>query len=110
MGVVITYAIAAGIFGFIPGSIFILIPLELIMVYHLSVTNKRPFSLGEMSLLWGALLTVGTFLQVAVGSVFVWFGPAGWLAKGAFAFLFVLGFGWLINAYYEGENRKQASR
>jgi hypothetical protein len=110
MGIVAAYAVVAGFLGFIPGSIIILIPLELIMVYHLSVANRRPFALGEFSMLSGALLTVGTILQLAVGSIFVWFGPLGWLAKGAFAFIFVLGFGCLINAYYQTENRKQAGR
>lgn len=110
MGAVFAYAVVAGIVGFIPGSILILIPLEIGMVYHLSIINKRPFSIGELSIIWTILLTAGGLLQLAVGTIFTWLGPLGWLAKGGFAFVFVLSFGGLVNWYYETENRKQYGR
>lgn len=105
MPMVFAYAIAAGVIGFIPLSVFILIPLEIAMVYHLSVRNRRPFSLGELGLIWTLLITVGGVLQAVVGSIFVWAGPVGWLAKSFFAFGFVLVFGGAVNWYYETENK-----
>ena len=110
MGTVIVYAIVAGLLGVIPGSIILLIPLEIGMVYHLSITNRRPFSLGELSLIWGALVVVGGVLQLVVGLIFVLTGPIGWLAKAVFAFVFVMVFGGLVNWYYETENKKQSAR
>ena len=59
MNTVIKYAVAAAIIGFFPGSIIILIPLEIAMVYHLSIIHKRPFNLGELGLICTALVTVG---------------------------------------------------
>jgi len=110
MGVVFVYAVVAGVVGLIPFSIIILIPLEIAMVYHLSVTNRRPFNLVELGVIWAILLTAGGFLQAVVGSIFVWAGPVGWIAKAIFAFIFVLSFGGIVNWYYEMENRKQTSR
>ncbi|HTV66567.1 MAG TPA: hypothetical protein VMD98_13240 [Bryocella sp.] len=102
------YALAAAVIGFIPGSVLILLPLEVAMVYHLSTWNRRPFQLGELSLIWSVLLFVSGVLYTIVGSIFLWFGPAGWLAKGLFAGLFVLSFGALVDWYYKSENRKQS--
>jgi hypothetical protein len=102
------YALAAAVIGFIPGSWIILMPLEIVMIYHLSVWNRRPFQLGELGLIGTVLLFVSGFFYAIVGSIFIWFGPAGWFAKGLFAGLFVLSFGALVDWYYKSENRKQA--
>ena len=107
MSLVWKYAILAGLIGFIPLSLILLIFLEAGMVYHLSVFNRRPFHLGELITILGLLLTLGALLQAFVGMIFVWGGPLGWLAKGGFAFAFVLCFGGLVNKYYEAEGRKQ---
>jgi uncharacterized protein (DUF697 family) len=101
------YAIAAGIIGLIPLSVIILIPLEIVMIYHLSVVNRRPFNLAELSIIWAILLFVGGFAHGVVGAVFVFFGPVGWIVKAGFAFGFVLAFGGLVNWYYNMENQKE---
>jgi hypothetical protein len=109
METVLKYAIAAGIIGLIPFSVIVLIPLEIIMIYHLSVINRRPFNLGELSVIWIVLLFVSGFGHGAVEAIFVFLGPIGWVAKAAFAFCFVVAFGGLVNWYYGMENKKQGS-
>jgi hypothetical protein len=110
MNTVIKYAIAAAFIGFIPGSIVILIPLEIAMVYHLSIVHRRPFNLGELGLICTALATVGGGMQAMVGLIFNLAGPLGWVAKGPMAAAFVLCFGWLINWYYATEVQKHKAR
>lgn len=110
MNTVVKYAIAAGVIGLIPLSILLLLVLEVIMVYHLSVINRRPFSLLELSVIWAILVAAGGILQGVVGTIFDLAGPIGWVAKAVIAFVFVLCFGGLVNRYYEMENKKQAAR
>jgi hypothetical protein len=110
MNTVIKYAVAAATIGFFPGSIIILIPLEIAMVYHLSIIHKRPFNLGELGLICTALVTVGGGLQVVIGLIFNLVGPLGWVAKGPMAAAFVLCFGGLVNWYYATEAQKHNIR
>jgi hypothetical protein len=111
MSVVWMYAIAAGIIGLLPASSFVLIPLEAVMVYHLSTINKRPFSLGELAVIWAIVCGVSTALGGFIGTIFVVMGgPIGWIAKAGVAFAFVLGFGVLVNWYFQTENKKQAAQ
>ena len=107
MTIVLGYAIAAGMIGLIPLSFIPLILMEIVMVYHLSVVNRRPFSLGELGVIWTILLFTSGFLSGVVGTVFDLLGPVGWIAKGGIAFAFVLAFGSLVNWYYRSENRKR---
>lgn len=107
MSTVIKYAIAATIIGLIPFSAIFLMVLEVAMVYHLSVVNKRPFSLGELGIIWSILLVLSGVVHGIVGTIFDVFGPLGWVAKAVIAFVFVMIFGGLVNWYYEAENRKQ---
>jgi hypothetical protein len=109
MATVVMYAIAAGFIGLIPFSYFILMPLEVVMVYHLSVINKRPFNLAELSVIWIILFAISTFLHGIVGTIFDLLGPIGWILKAGIAFVFVLGFGGLVNWYYQMENKKQSA-
>jgi hypothetical protein len=108
MALVWKYALVAGLVGFIPLSLILLLLLEAGMVYHLSVFNKRSFHLGELITIIGTLFTLGTLLQGFVGMIFNWVGPLGWLVKGGFAFVFVLCFGSLVNKYYAAESGKQS--
>jgi hypothetical protein len=108
MKLVWRYAFVAGLIGFIPLSLILLLLLEAGMVYHLSLFNKRSFHLGELITILGTLLTLGTLLQAFVGMIFNLGGPLGWIAKGGFAFLFVLCFGSLVNKYYEAESSKSS--
>jgi hypothetical protein len=106
MSTVVKFALAAAVIGLFPFSIVFLLVLEVVMVYRLSVINKRPFNLGEMAVIWAILLAIGGFLQGVIGTIFDFAGPVGWVAKGVIAFLFVLLFGYLVNWYYETENKK----
>lgn len=63
------YAFVAGLIGFIPLSLVLLLLLEAGMVYHLSVFNRRSFHLGELITILGTLLTLGTLLQGFVGDL-----------------------------------------
>jgi hypothetical protein len=108
MTLVWRYALVAGLIGFIPLSLIPLLFLEAAMVYHLSVFNRRSFHLGELITIIGILITLGGLLQGFVGMIFTVGGPPGWVAKGGFAFAFVLGFGFLVNKYYESEGGKRA--
>ena|ERR1700689_1216247 len=109
MSTVWKYAIAAGFIGLLPLSFLILMPLEVVMVFHLSTINKRPFSPGELSVILGILLIASSFFKFVVATIFVVLGgPIAWIAKAVLAFAFVLAFGGLVNRYYEMENCKQS--
>jgi hypothetical protein len=110
MATVVKYAFAAGVIGLIPFSFPLLMLLEVVMVYHLSVIHKRPFYIGELSIICGALLSFGFFLHVIFGIILDFLGPVGWVAKAGVAFVVVIGFGSLVNWYYQMENKKQSSQ
>jgi hypothetical protein len=106
MELVMKYAFAGGIVGFFPLSVVILIPMEIAMVYHLSVVNKRQFHLGELATIWAILLVMSGILHGIAGTMMDLLGPVGWLAKGIVAFVFIVIFGGLVNGYYQMENKK----
>jgi hypothetical protein len=108
MELVTKYAFAAGIIGLFPLSVVILIPMEIAMVYHLSVVNKRQFRIGELLTICTILLFLSGILHGIAGTIMDMFGPIGWLAKGIVAFVFVVLFGGLVNWYYQMENKKNA--
>jgi len=107
MEIVWTYAIVCGIIGFIPFSALLLILIEIGMVYHLSTIHRIPFNLGELTVIWGILVTVSFIFKVIVGAIFIWIPFFGWVAKGAIAFCFVAAVGWLIDKYYANEALKR---
>lgn len=106
MELVMKYAVAGGFIGLIPLSVVILVPMEIAMVYHLSVVNKRPFHLGELAIIWAILLVLSSILHGIAGTMMDLLGPVGWLAKGIVAFVFIAIFGGLVNWYYQMENKK----
>lgn len=107
MRIVKGYAIACAIVGLLPLSGAILMIIEAVMVYHLSVENKRPFNIAELIFIWGVLEVVSFILFVVVGGIFDVAAPFfGWIAKAGFAFGFVMLFGRLIDSYYRTENAK----
>lgn len=110
MSTVWKYALGGAVIGLIPFSSLFLILLEVVMVYHLSVIHKRPFSLGELGVIWGILLVFSGILHVVVGTIFDFMGPFGWFAKAILALVFILCFGGLVNWYYDMENKKQSAR
>lgn len=106
MDVIIWYAIACGVAGIMPCSFPFLMALEIGMIYHLSVFHKIPFRLGELAVIWAILLTASIVLKIIVGGILIWFPGPGWVIKGAIAFGFVMGVGWLVDSYYATERRK----
>ena len=110
MSTIWKYALAGAVIGLIPFSFVFLILLEVGMVYHLSIINKRPFSIGELGVIWGILLVASGTLQGVIGTIFDFGGPVGWVAKAILALVFILCFGGLVNWYYEMENKKQSAR
>lgn len=107
MALVKKYAIACAIIGLLPLSGFILMIIECVMVYHLSVQYRRPFNAGELIVIWGILGFISFILFVVVGGIFDVSVPLlGWIVKAAFAFGFVMLFGKLMCSYYETENAK----
>jgi hypothetical protein len=107
METVWTYAIVCGVIGVIPFSAPLLILIEIGMIYHLSTIHRIPFNLGELTVLWGCLVTVSLIFKAIVGSIFTWIPFFGWIAKGAIAFGFVAIVGWLIDRYYAIEALKR---
>ena len=103
------FALAAAFIGLLPFSSFFLVPLELVMIYRLSVLNRRPFSIVEFGFI-AIVCALGTVMRGWVAFIFTFLGPLGWLAKAVIAGLFVLLFGWLVNQYYQSENMKQTQR
>lgn len=109
MDLVKKYAIACGLIGLIPFSFPLLMIIEVVLVYKLSIKHRRPFSIAELGIIWSILGVVSFILHGIVGTIFDFLGPVGWIAKGAFAFGFVMGFGALVDWYYRTENAKRIS-
>ena len=109
MSIVFGYAIACGIAGIIPGGFPFILVLGIVLVYHLSVVHGIPFRRGELAVIWAILVLAGFILTLIVEAVLARFPGAGWVVKGATAFGFVMGVGWLVDSYYAAKRRKLGS-
>lgn len=109
MNVVFGYAVACGIAGIVPGGFPLLMVLEIVLVYHLSVVHGIPFRRGELAVIWAILVLASFILTLIVEAISVWFPGPGWVVRGAMAFGFVMGVGWLVDSYYAAERRKLGS-
>ena len=103
---VMNYAMLCGFVGFVPYSAFILIPIEILLIYRLSLVHQIPFRLGEFGMLVTALWAVSQVFIVSVGLLLTHVLVIGWVAKAMIAFFFVLLFGTLANGYYHRESQK----
>ncbi|HEX6899010.1 MAG TPA: hypothetical protein VF789_04825 [Thermoanaerobaculia bacterium] len=106
MKIVLGYAVACGIAGGIPGGFPVLLVLEIVMVYHLSVVHGIPFRRVELAVIWAILVLASFVLTLLVEAILAWFPGPGWTVKGAIAFGFVMGGGWLVDSYYAAKRRK----
>lgn len=93
----------------IPGGFPLTLVLGIVLVYHLSVVHGIPFRRGELAVIWAILVLAGFILKLIVEAVLVWFPGRGWVVKGAAAFGFVMGVGWLVESYYAAMRRKLGS-
>ena len=100
MNIVFWYAVACGIAGVIPGVFPLIMVLEIVLVYHLSVAHGIPFRRGELAVIWAILMLASLLLALIVEAILVWFPGPGWVVTGAIAFGFVMGVGWLVDSYY----------
>lgn len=88
------------------GAFPLLMVLEIVMVYHLSVVHGIPFRRGELAVIWAILLLASFILALFVEAVLARFPGPGWAVKGAIAFGFVMGAGWLVDSYYAAKRLK----
>ena len=100
MNIVFGYAVACGIAGIIPGGFPLVMVLEIVLVYHLSVVHRIPFRRGELAVIWAILVLASFILTLIVETILAWFPGPGWVVRGAIAFGFVMGVGWLVDSYY----------
>ncbi|HSK81264.1 MAG TPA: hypothetical protein VLQ45_32730, partial [Thermoanaerobaculia bacterium] len=95
--------------GVIPGVFPLIMVLEIVLVYHLSVAHGIPFRRGELAVIWALLALASLILALIVEAILAWFPGPGWVVKGAIAFGFVMGVGWLVDSYYAAKRRKLGS-
>jgi hypothetical protein len=109
MIIVFGYAVACGIAGAMAWGFPLLMVLEIVLVYHLSVVHGIPFRRGELAVIWAILMLTSFILALIVEAVLDWFPGPGRVVKGAIAFGFVMGVGWLVDSYYAAGRRKLGS-
>lgn len=109
MNIVLGYAVACGIAAIVPGGFALFLVLEIVLVYHLSVAHRIPLRRVELAVIWAILMLASFILSLIVEAVSAWFSGPGWVVKGAIAFGFVMGAGWLVDSYYAAEQRKLGS-
>ncbi|HSG39151.1 MAG TPA: hypothetical protein VLE27_05900, partial [Thermoanaerobaculia bacterium] len=54
----------------------------------------------ELAAIWAILMLASFILTLVIEPVLVWFPGPEWVVKGAVAFGFVMGAGWLVDSYY----------
>ena len=109
MNIVFGYAVACGVAAIMPVGFPLVLVLEIVLVYHLSVVHKIPFRRGEQAVIWAILMLASFILALIIETVearLVWFPGPGWIVRGAIAFGFVMGVGWLVGSYYAAARRK----
>lgn len=106
MTIVFWYAVACGIAGVVPGGFPLIMVLEIVLVYHLSVAHGIPFKRGELAVIWAIVILASFILTLIIEAVLARFPGPGWVVNGAFAFGFVMGVGWLVDSYYARKQRK----
>lgn len=60
-------------------------------------------------MIWAILVLASFILTLIVEAILARFPGPGWVVKGAMAFGFVMGVGWLVDSYYAAERRKLGS-
>jgi hypothetical protein len=98
---VFVFALAGALVAFIPGASFILIPMELLMLY-LIANKHNSFEFPIFLLMGTAIFTISTFLKGL--ALFLHAIPlAGQIANSLVAFAFIAIIGSLAEKYYRGK-------
>lgn len=95
------FALIGAVVALIPGASFLLIPLELIMLYLISVQHKA-FELGQFLAMSAAMITISGFLK-GLASFLHGIPLLGQLANSLVAGGFILIIGLLAQQYYAGQ-------
>ncbi len=99
------FAIIGAFLAIIPGASFLLIPLELLMLYL--IANKHEvFELGEFLAISAALITISGFLK-GLASFLHSVPVLGQLANSLVAGGFILIVGWLAQQHYASKKAQQ---
>jgi len=86
------------IVGFVPGGSFILIPMEVFLLYKI-ISKYNAFHLGEFLGLAAALIGLSTFLK----GLATFLHPIiiiGQIANSLVAFFFIIAFGYMADQHY----------
>jgi hypothetical protein len=95
---ILAFATIGGVVAFIPGASFILIPMELIMLYKIA-TKYNAFEFFPFIIMAGTLVTISLFLKGL--AAFLYPVPViGELANSLVAFGFIFVVGMLADKYY----------
>jgi hypothetical protein len=99
---VIGFAVIGAFVAFIPGGSFILIPMEVFLLYQLAA-KYRAFEFGPFLAAASALVVISGFLKGL--ATFLHAVPIiGQFANSVVAFGFILAIGLLAEQYYRGKN------
>lgn len=101
---VLKYAIIGAIVALVPMASFVLIPMEVYMVYKIA-TRHQAFDLVHFAVFAAALVAVSTILKGMATYLHVIVG-IGQLANAGIAFFFILALGAVAEKHYEGQSAK----
>ena len=95
---IILFAMIGAIVGFIPAGSFLLIPMEVFLLYKI-ISKYNAFHLGEFLGLAAALIGLSTFLKGL--ATFIHAIPIiGQIGNSLVAFLFIMVFGYMAEQHY----------
>lgn len=98
------FALIGALVAFIPGASFILIPMEVFLVYKIA-SSHNAFEFGPFIVMTAALVTISTFLKGL--ATFLHGVPIlGQFANSLVAFCFILVIGVLAEQYYASRSRR----
>lgn len=98
------YAIAGAAIGFFPGGTFILIPMEVYLIYRIA-KKYNAFDLVPFIVMSAALVTIGGFLKGLAMSLH-WLPVIGQLANSIVGGGFILIIGVVAEQHYAGKSTK----
>ena len=98
-----TFALIGGVVALIPGASFILIPMEVFLIYQIAAKHNA-FEFGPFIVMTAALVTISAFLKGL--ATFLHALPIiGQIANSFVAFGFIMVVGLLAEQYYANRTR-----
>ncbi|HEX7150427.1 MAG TPA: hypothetical protein VF618_02990 [Thermoanaerobaculia bacterium] len=99
----IAFALIGVVLGFVPGGSFLLIPLELFLIYRIAESH-RAFEFGSFLAMGSAIVVISGFLK-GLASLLHAIPGIGQMANSVVAFGFIMIIGTLAERYYASRTR-----